>query len=250
MKHLTRSLGIALIGVFFCNNVCGQHSIIDAAQKSLPAIVTVTAKNIGVFKSPRASAAIDRRTGRLVVLRNIKTAQYDRAGAGVIIEPSGLIVTNLHTISKSNRIMVILNNKKAFRAKIERAVPEHDIAFIRIYPPYNLQSILMANSDAVSLNDEVISVGNSEFLKQTLSGGKIIGLGRSSEAMKGGNRNTSMIKTDIKLYKGDSGGAVLNQRGRLIGMMTASQDGKTSASFAIPSNVIKYHYVLYRSAKK
>lgn len=222
----------------------GEVSLIETAQKSLPAIVSVTAEIVGVAPGGRPAAAIDKATGRMIILRNVKAAYLKRVGAGVIIDPSGLIATNTHTIANAQKVTVTLNDGTQVAARIVQYFPEEDFALLSINPPYPLLSIELADSDNIRLGEEVITVGNSELLSQTISGGKIIGIGSHNHQKQDGV-NTDMIQINMNVYKGDSGGPLLNRDGQLLGLIVASQADIDRSSFAIPSKKIRMHYLEY-----
>ncbi|MFH1360021.1 MAG: S1C family serine protease [Candidatus Omnitrophota bacterium] len=228
----------------------GQNSLIATVQRSLPSIVQVESQITGAYQSKGSSAAIHKESGRLIVLRNVKTAQYHRDGAGVIIDPRGLIVTNHHIVSEANKIAIILNDKQVVSGQVVWSVPEKDVAIVRIDPPYPLRAIAFADSQGLRLKDEVVTVGNSPVLKQTISGGKVIGLGTNASSNSRGQRTNDMLQLDINLYKGDSGGPVLNREGQLVGLMVAGQVKKDRSSFAIPSNTIRMEYIKYLETLK
>jgi len=222
--------------------LCAEQDIITTVQESMPAIVTIAAENTKLYQSPPTATARDPRTGRIVVRKGLTTAAYNRIGAGVILDTSGIIVTNAHTISKANRIKVILHDQTKIPAQPIKVISNYDLAYLQITPPYPLLPIVFADSDKVQLKDEVITVGNSEVLKQTISGGFIIGIGTSATEKEQGLDTTGLLQTSINLYKGDSGGPLLDKKGHLIGLMVAGQIKKDHSSFAIPSNKIKQYY--------
>lgn len=227
-----------------------QTSIIDQILKVQPAIVSIQASNRGWFKSPRDSLVRDPRTGRLLRYRKAAMASYQRGGAGVVIHPSGVIVTNAHTITKADTIKVIFHDKTAVPAQVARFIKNLDFALLKINPPFPLKVIPIADSDKIHLGDEIITVGNSKLLKQTLSGGKIIGIGTNRSQQSKGNAQTDLIQTTITLYEGDSGGPLFDRQGRLIGLMTAQETSRGHSSFAIPSNKIKKYLIEYLNETK
>lgn len=222
----------------------GDISLIEAAQKSLPSIVNVTAEVVGIGQSGRPAAAIDKNTGRLIVLRNVKGARMRKTGAGIIIDPSGLIATNAHTIANAQTITVTLADMTEVPAKVVQYFPQEDFALLSIHPPYPLSCVALADSDSIQLGDNIVTVGNSELLRQTISGGKVIGIGAHNQQKQSGV-NTDVIQTNINLYKGDSGGPLLDTEGRLIGLMVAGQTDVDHSSFAIPAKKIRLHYLEY-----
>ncbi len=218
----------------------GQPSLIETVQNLLPSLVDIKTENLGMAQAPHA-AAIDKATGRLVILRNVKSAYYRRDGAGVIVDSSGLIVTNAHIVENGGKILVTLSDNKKLSAVIVAVFPKEDLAFIRIVPPYPLTPITYVDSDTIQLGDEVVTVGSSPVLNQTISGGKIIGLG-SDGAQQNRSNTTDLFQVNINVYKGDSGGPLFDTKGHLVGLMTAGQIKADRSSFAIPSNQIRKHH--------
>jgi len=238
------ALIVGVLSIFFfpVHHLWAEQDIITTIQESLPSIVTIATENTKLFQSPQTAAARDPRTGRVVVRKGLTTASYNRIGAGIILDTSGIIVTNAHTISKANRIMVILHDQTRIPAQPIKVISNYDLAYLQITPPFPLLPIILADSDAVQLRDEIVTVGNSELLKQTISGGHIIGIGTSASEKQSGIDATGLLQTSINLYKGDSGGPLLDKKGHLIGLMVAGQIKKDHSSFAIPSNKIKQYY--------
>ena len=231
--------------IFFL--LCGrelpaQDSVINTAIKARASIVTVKALKTNFYQSPKTSAALDPATGRMIVARNLLSSNVLRTGAGVIVSSSGLIVTNLHTVLNANKLSVILHDQTSVGAQILHLLPQHDLALLKIDPPFGLQPVTFADSDTVKLGDAVTNIGNSELLKETISGGVITGLGTGYNKIDGNQPTVELIEVNINLYKGDSGGPLLDKQGRLIGMIVAKLKNKDKAGFAIPSNKIKILY--------
>lgn len=239
-KNLMPICFILLSAVFLIPNTASTN-ILESALESKTSIVNIRAVIFDMRKSPKAEARIDPRTGRILVARNIKAAALQQKGAGVIISADGLIVTNLHTIRNANRVDVMLHSKKQLSAQILHLMPEHDLALLKINAGEILTPIDFADSNRVNLGDDIVNIGNSELLKKTLSGGRITGIGRNA-----GRGNIEIIQTNLNIYKGDSGGPLLNARGQLIGMMTAKSTTKDKTAYAIPSNKIKKLYLEYK----
>ena len=235
--------------IFFPLSLSGQPSIIETIQGVLPSLVEVTAENFGAVSSPQTTAAIDKNTGRLFVLRPVKTAYWKKSGAGVIIDASGLIVTNFHTIAKANRISVTLHNNTNLSAKIVRMFPQEDFVLLKIESPIPFIPIPFADSNTIRLGEKIFTIGHSHLLDQTISEGKIIGIG-TSQSKNPNNTDADIIQVNLNIYRGDSGGPLLDHRGALIGLMVAAQIQKDRSSFAIASNKIKKRYLEYLSSSK
>lgn len=157
-------------------------------------------------------------------------------GSGVIISPDGYIVTNNHVIAKANEINVTLNNNKTYEAEIIGTDPNSDIALIKIEADGQLPYLAFGDSDNTKIGEWVLAVGNPFNLTSTVTAGIV-----SAKARDLG-RNQSFIQTDAAVNPGNSGGALVNTNGDLIGINTAitSQTGSyVGYSFAVPSNIAK-----------
>jgi S1-C subfamily serine protease len=243
---------IALTGIVLLLSPPGnaQHSLLDQILQDQPAIVSIESDITGWYQTPRQGAAIDPQTGRMVVLRNVARASYHRSGAGVIIHPLGIIVTNAHNVKNANKIVVVFSNSTRVAARLVTLVDNNDLALLQIKPPFPLQVISIADSDKIALGEEIITIGNSPMLKQTVSGGKVTGLGTSHTLRQQGQNRTDLIRTSLNLYHGDSGGPLFDRKGQLIGLLTASETSTDHSSFAIPSNQIRIHLNNYLKTLK
>ncbi|WP_046745397.1 trypsin-like peptidase domain-containing protein [Kordia zhangzhouensis] len=159
-------------------------------------------------------------------------------GSGVIITPDGYIVTNNHVIKGSNEIQVTLNNNKNYTAQIIGTDPSMDIALLKIEADEELPYISFGDSDNAKIGEWVLAVGNPFNLTSTVTAGIISAKGR--DLNEGDRLSQSFIQTDAAVNPGNSGGALVNTQGELIGINTAitSQTGSyIGYSFAVPSNI-------------
>jgi len=157
-------------------------------------------------------------------------------GSGVIISPDGYIVTNNHVIAKANEIRITLNNNKTYEAEIIGSDPNTDIALLKIDVDEILPYLAFGDSDEAKIGQWVLAVGNPFNLTSTVTAGIV-----SAKARDLG-RDQSFIQTDAAVNPGNSGGALVNTNGDLIGINTAitSQTGSyVGYSFAVPSNIAK-----------
>ncbi len=160
-------------------------------------------------------------------------------GSGVIISPDGYIVTNNHVIDGASNLEITLNNQKKYPAKLIGTDAANDIALLKIEAEIDLPYVPFADSDTIKIGEWVLAVGNPYNLTSTVTAGIVSAKGRDLE----GNRNIeSFIQTDAAVNPGNSGGALVNTRGELIGINTAISS-KTGSfigySFAVPSNIAK-----------
>lgn len=159
-------------------------------------------------------------------------------GSGVIISSDGYIITNNHVIKNSDQIKVALNNGKEYNAKLVGTDPQTDVALLKI-DAKNLSILKLGNSDDIELGEWVLAVGNPYNLTSTVTAGII-----SSKARNFTNEMNfeSFIQTDAAVNSGNSGGALVNSKGEMIGMNTAIQSptgSYTGYSFAVPVNIVK-----------
>ena len=159
-------------------------------------------------------------------------------GSGVIISEDGYIVTNNHVIDKASELEVTLNNNKSYKAKLIGTDSKMDIALIKIEADEKLPYIVFGDSENTKVGEWVLAVGNPYNLTSTVTAGIISAKARdlSNEGLQ------SFIHTDAAANAGNSGGALVNTRGELIGIntMISSPTGSyTGYSFAVPSNITR-----------
>lgn len=169
------------------------------------------------------------------------------SGSGVIISEDGYIVTNNHVIDKADIIEISLNNKKTYKAQLVGKDPSSDLALLKIDSESGFPYLNFANSDQVRVGEWVLAVGNPFNLTSTVTAGIISAKGRDINILKYDPNSgippiESFLQTDAAVNPGNSGGALVNTRGELVGINTAikSNTGSYSGySFAIPSNIVK-----------
>ena len=164
------------------------------------------------------------------------------SGSGVIIRSDGYIVTNNHVVENATEINVTLNNNKTFPAHVIGTDPATDVALIKIDAD-GLPTIPFANSDNLRLGEWVLAIGSPYDLRSTITAGIVSAKGRAMGQRSGSDlKIESFIQTDAAVNPGNSGGALVNKAGELVGVNTAiiSQTGSYSGySFAVPSNIVR-----------
>lgn len=165
------------------------------------------------------------------------------SGSGVIIRPDGYIVTNNHVINGASNILVTLNNNQQYEATVVGTDPATDVAIIKV-DATDLPTIPMGDSDALRLGEWVLAIGSplGVQLRSTITAGIVSAKGRSMPDYSGEFKIESFIQTDAAVNPGNSGGALVNKKGELVGINTAivSQTGAYSGySFAVPVNIVK-----------
>jgi len=222
----------------FSSSVAAQDSLIFSIIEQHESIVTVRA--LKQYRPQLAGGKFfrDPKTNRIVHRSKIKVPSLERRGAGVIIDDSGLIITNLHTIIRSEKIIVRLLDGIEYTAEVVHMLEQRDLALLSISTDSALTSISFTKDSQLELGQEIINVGHSELLNKTISGGRITRLGWNSQD----DRVIEFIQININLYKGDSGGPVLDKEGHLVGMVVADIRGVDRASIAVSADKIKALY--------
>ena len=165
------------------------------------------------------------------------------SGSGVIIRPDGYIVTNNHVVSGATKISVTLNDNQQYDATVVGTDPATDVAIIKV-DAENLPTIPIGDSDQLRLGEWVLAIGSplGAQLRSTITAGIVSAKGRSMPDGSGEFKIESFIQTDAAVNPGNSGGALVNKKGELVGINTAivSQTGSyTGYSFAVPVNIVK-----------
>ena len=205
----------------------GQPDFIMAAENTVNAVVHV--KNLTLSRGSG---------GLLEFLYGYEERARPQigTGSGVIISPDGYIVTNNHVIAHASQLTVTMNNNKTYEASVVGTDPNTDIALLKIEAERPLPYLAFGDSDNLRLGEWVLAVGNPFNLTSTVTAGIV-----SAKARDLG-RNQSFIQTDAAVNPGNSGGALVNTNGDLIGINTAitSQTGAyIGYSFAVPSNIAR-----------
>lgn len=166
--------------------------------------------------------------------------KFQALGAGVVIDAAkGYVVTNNHVVDNANKIQVQLSDGRRFDAKVIGKDPRSDIALIQLKDFKNLTAIKMADSDQLRVGDYTVAIGNPYGLGETATSGIVSALGRSGLNIE---NYENFIQTDAAINRGNSGGALVNLNGELIGINTAilaPDGGNIGIGFAIPSNMVK-----------
>ncbi|APY00671.1 Do/DeqQ family serine protease [Lacinutrix venerupis] len=200
----------------------------NAAEKTLDAVVHV--KNITITTAQPSMR--DLMLGRVPQRKQLGT------GSGVIISPDGYIITNNHVIDSSEKLSVTLNDNRTLEATIVGTDPKTDIALLKVESDEALPYTTFGDSDTAKIGEWVLAVGNPFNLTSTVTAGIISAKSRDLS----GESSQSFIQTDAAVNPGNSGGALVNINGELIGINTAitSQTGSyIGYSFAVPSNIAK-----------
>ncbi|HZL31251.1 MAG TPA: DegQ family serine endoprotease [Pseudolabrys sp.] len=220
-------------------------SYAPVVQHVAPAVVNVYAAKTVQVRNPLFEDPIFRRFfgvpggGRSQVQRSL--------GSGVIVDASGLIVTNVHVIEGADEIKVALADKREFEASVVLKDPRTDLAVLRIKDKAEKFPFLdFANSDALEVGDVVLAIGNPFGVGQTVTHGIVSALARTQVGV---SDYQFFIQTDAAINPGNSGGALVDLTGKLVGINTmifSRSGGSQGVGFAIPANMVR---VVAASAK-
>ena len=209
----------------------------EAVRKAAPSVVTIfTTKEVRVPPNTRLNDPIFRRFfGDRFGNDKQKVTSL---GSGVIVSPAGYILTNNHVVEAADEIKVAFPDGKELLAKVVGSDPETDLAVLRV-EAQNLRAITFGSSENLRVGDIVLAIGNPLGIGQTVTSGIVSGLGRTGLDI---NRFENFIQTDAAINRGNSGGALLDARGNLIGINTAilsETGGSIGIGLAIPSSMAK-----------
>lgn len=224
------SLSRRLLFIFFLNIlsngapaslVQAQPSLISLIEQKKEAIVTIQAQMV----NPESNSPDSTGTG---------AAFLEKTGAGIVIDPTGYIVTNTHTILYAQFIFVTFHDGTRLTARIAAIAPDTDFTLLKVEPSSALRTLTWSDPQKISLGTEVISIGNSELWMRTICGGKITGI-----AKKISQDTVALFEMDLDLDRGDSGGPLLDRQGNFLGIITAKNTRTPRSSYAIPSSGIQ-----------
>jgi serine protease Do len=234
--HFTSNAGNAIIPAF---------DFVAISEQSTPTVVHITTtmqpKNTqNDMKKQDPWGMFDER-----FFRQMPQGPSQATGSGVIITQDGYIATNNHVIDNASKIVVVLDDKRKYEAELVGADPETDLALLKIKED-NLAFMAFGNSDEIKVGEWVIAVGNPFNLNSTVTAGIVSAKGRNINLLRRNSNSQyaieNFIQTDAAVNPGNSGGALVNTQGQLIGINTAiaSQTGSYSGySFAVPVNIAK-----------
>ena len=208
------------------------ESFAEAADRAMPAVVNITA-----ITEHRARNEREQRYYQFFG----SPGPSQSTGSGVIISDKGYIVTNNHVIKDATKVDITLSDNRKFEAEVMGTDPSTDLAVLKITGK-NLPVIALANSDKTRVGEWVLAIGNPFELTSTVTAGIISAKGRDISILNGQYSIESFIQTDAAVNPGNSGGALVNADGKLIGINTAiyAPSGTYAGySFAVPINLVK-----------
>ncbi|MCH8622031.1 Do family serine endopeptidase [Undibacterium sp. TS12] len=219
------------------NSVLAQSSYSAAAKHAMPSVVNIfTSKEVRQRRNPLLNDPFLRRF--FGEQQNPQAERLSSLGSGVIVSDQGYILTNNHVVESADDIEVALSDGRKASAKVVGTDPETDLAVIKIDVP-NLPAITFGRSDQAAVGDVVLAIGNPFGVGQTVTMGIISAVGRNNLTE---NAFENFIQTDAAVNPGNSGGALVDVNGNLLGVNTAiysQTGGSVGIGFAIPVTTVK-----------
>ena len=209
------------------------NSFSAAARAASPAVVSINTSKAAEAGSPNADPWF-----RFFFGEQGKAQPQAGLGSGVIVSPAGYILTNNHVIEEADQIEVILNDGRKSAAQVIGTDPETDLAILKV-DLKELPVITLGDSDALSIGDQVLAIGNPFGVGQTVTSGIVSALGRTQLGI---NTFENFIQTDAAINPGNSGGALVDINGHLMGINTAiysRSGGSMGIGFAIPTSTAR-----------
>jgi len=219
-----------------------ENPFVRVAEQVTPSVVNISTVTSGKGRPP---TELFRPFGNEPFFRDFfdrffegmpRRRQQNSLGSGVIIDKSGLILTNNHVIKDADEITVKFANKQEAKGKVVGSDPKTDLAVIRVSVKEDLPVATLGNSDALHVGEWAIAIGNPFGLDHTLTVGVISATGRSEVGVAA---YENFIQTDASINPGNSGGPLLNIRGEVIGINTAIVASGQGIGFAIPANMAR-----------
>ena len=214
---------------------------VPVVRQAAPAVVSIyTRKVVERRASPFAGDPFfERLFGNLFPGGPTRRRIENSLGSGVIVDASGIVVSNYHVVGGADQITVVLTDRREFEGRVILADKEADLAIVELVGASGLPTLELRDSDTLEVGELVLAIGNPFGVGQTVTSGIVSGLARSGAP--GGRRQGYFIQTDAAINPGNSGGALVDMAGRLIGVNTSiisRSGGSNGIGFAVPSNLV------------
>ncbi|MGD9589399.1 MAG: DegQ family serine endoprotease [Pyrinomonadaceae bacterium] len=220
-----------------------RTSYADVVERTSPAVVRIEAEGRGRQQTTEQSPFGDDFFRQFPMPRNQRPPVQRGLGSGVVVSADGTILTNAHVIDGAEKITVLMADNKSFEAKLVGTDKPSDLAVLKI-EAQNMPYLTLGNSDTVRVGDIVLAIGNPLGIGQTVTSGIISAKGRRT-GLSDGQSFEDFLQTDAPINRGNSGGALVNLNGELIGINSqilsapGAGGGNIGIGFSIPSNMAK-----------
>lgn len=216
-----------------------ETPVVRVVEECAPSVVSIGTEKIVLLKQHpnwgQYGGALDDFFQNALTTQTVSAVKARSIGSGVIVRSDGLIATNAHVVQMANKIYVTLLDGTQWEASIIGVSKEDDLALIKIYPPKKLKSVRLSDSRLIMTGETAVAIGNPYGLENSVSVGIISGKNRALPATGLPRPFTGLLQTDAPINMGNSGGALLNLDGELMGINLALIQQAESIGFAIPS---------------
>jgi Do/DeqQ family serine protease len=214
---------------------------VPVVRETAPSVVSIyTRKVVQGRASPFAGDPFfERFFGNMFPGGQTRRRIENSLGSGVIVDPSGIVVSNYHVVGGADEITVVLNDRREFEGRVILADKEADLAIVELEGASGLPALELRDSDTLEVGELVLAIGNPFGVGQTVTSGIVSGLARTGAP--GGRQQGYFIQTDAAINPGNSGGGLIDMAGRLIGINTSiisRSGGSNGIGFAVPSNLV------------
>src|SRR4051812_33635217 len=250
-SKIARNIAAATIALFLgCVTIAAQDRRVPTTTTELrlsyaPVVQRVSPAVVNVYAAKTVQAQTRNPLFEDPIFRRFFGMPGDRPrvqrslGSGVLVDPSGLIVTNGHVIEGADEVRISLADKREFEASLVLKDPRSDLAILRIKSDERFPSLDFADSDQLAVGDVVLAIGNPFGVGQTVTHGIVSALARTQVGI---TDYQFFIQTDAAINPGNSGGALVDLTGKLAGINTAifsRSGGSQGVGFAIPANMVR-----------
>jgi len=250
---------IPLIIVFFLQTTIASGAIVDSrntpivkvVQENAAAVVNISTEQIVLLRENPSWGSYGSEFDVLFeqffnLHRPSRVLELKSVGSGVIVDKSGVIVTNAHVVNMANNVFVILNDGTSIKGQVVYVDASSDLAVIKISPTKPLSEVTLGKTDDVIIGETAIVIGNPLGLENSVTAGIISGKSRNLHSSRNAIIFEDLIQTDAPINPGNSGGALLNLSGELIGINLAVVQHAQNIGFAIPVAKVKEIIVGYK----
>ena len=221
-----------LIKIFICCLLLFLYQSDAPAQEQTPAQLVETVRSSLVEVHTIETKSFDEGNG------HTRVGTYQSQGSGVILGSDGIIVTNTHIVAHAPHIYVGLSDGTVLEAKIVYS-SDADFSFLKVEPPYSLNTITVADSSQAQIGTPIIALTNAD------DGQHILGGAITNMITNDASNSVELFELNLDLVHGDSGGPVLDSQGNLLGLIMAKRNSEDNKSYAIASNKIQQEYSQY-----
>jgi len=248
-RHLTSIAALAVAALLGGGVAIGGAWAFGALDGSTTTVVERTTSQLSTAVASRTGLSVqelyERSAPAVVQVTTASSGERRALGSGFVFDRDGHIVTNFHVVEGADQIQVSFSNRETVEARLVGSDPATDLALLQVdLPAGSLKPLALADSDGVKVGEPVVAIGNPFGLERTITAGIVSALQRAVTSPSG-NAIDHVIQTDAPINHGNSGGPLIDARGRVIGVNSQIEtggagDGNVGIGFAVPSNTVSF----------